>query len=113
MASFIANVGDRGFHRVGLFVDCELLEGDVAAKNRPNWYRLSKREQKCGRLQMCQTKMWSVAILRGLFNFIAPFLWLLIMAHPIVIYFERSHKSRLDFWCWSIMHDAPDGTSRT
>ena len=50
MASFIANVGDRGFHRAGLFVDCELLEADVAAKNRPNWYRPDKR-----------TKMWSVA----------------------------------------------------
>ena len=71
MASFIANVGERGVHRAGLFVDCELLEGDVAAKNRPNWYRPGMR--KCGRLQMCQKKCGRF-ILRGLFNFIASIL---------------------------------------
>ena len=35
-----------------------------------------------------------------------------MMTHLIVIYFERSHRKSFGFLCWSIMHDAPDGTSR-
>ena len=85
----------------------------MCRKKQTQLVQTGQGEQKCGRLQLCQTKKCGrFADFARSFLFYRLHFAFNIMAHPVAIYFERSHRKSFGFLgCRScIVHDAPDGT---